>query len=197
MALRLFASSAAKIVRQSSKLARSPGQQYLKYHMDSKTIKSLVSNSSRRVCSARCKLPCCKVSTTATAFAHEPANPEQHSQSVDTLPHDLDGLVGQSKAEIEAFHAGFSDPWEWDPIDHGYGTRKNPILVPTQLDERVVGCMCEGEDGSDATYLLLTFDNPIQRCGECGNVYKLVEGPIFQVPPMEGIEDHYNDDHHH
>merc|ERR1712013_236961 len=117
-------------------------------------------------------------------------------QSVMVVPHDLDGLVGQAKAEIEAFHEGHADPWDWDPVAHGYGTRRNPILVPTLLDERVVGCLCEGIDGSDANFMLLTWDDPIQRCADCGNTYKLVEGPVYdKVPPYDG-EDHYDEEHH-
>jgi len=160
-------------------------------------MKSLLSNSSR-TCTTCYKLPKLQFSTTQGAASDDHSGADiliGHRTGADTLKHDLDGLVGQTKAEIEAFHQGISDPWEWDPLDHGYGTKANPILVPTQLDERVVGCMCEGEDGSDATFIMLTWDNPIERCMECGNVYKLVEGPAFKVAPIEG-EDHY-DDHHH
>lgn len=157
-------------------------------------MKRLLANSSR---TATCfKLPQLQFSTTPMTDANDVSAESTQHRAVDTLLHDLDGLVGQSKVEIEAFHQGISDPWEWDPIDHGYGTRKSPILVRTQLDDRVVGCMCEGEDGSDATYLLLTWDNPTQRCGECGNVYQLTEGPIFNVGAVEGIEDHYAEEHH-
>jgi len=186
MALRLLVSSAAKIVCQSSKIARSPGEQHL--------MKYLLSNSSR-TCTACYKLPQLQFSTTPKAAADDTPAPAESSQTVDTVLHDLDGLVGHGKAEIEAFHQGISDPWEWDPIDHGYGSRQNPILVPTQLDGRDVACMCEGEDGTDASFMMLTWDDPIQRCGECGNVYKLIEGPAFKMGPIDG-EDHYADDHH-
>merc|ERR1712013_602239 len=82
------------------------------------------------------------------------------------------------------------------PTPHGYGTKKNPILVPTLLDERVVGCCCEGLDGGDAILFLLTWDDPEQRCGGCGCAYKLVHAPVYdKVAPFDG-EDHYDEEHH-
>ena len=170
MALRLFIRSTTKIVRQSCKITPSPVEQHLK--------KYLLTNMPRT-----CHLPQLYLSTVPKAA------------SVDTVLHDLDGLVGHSKAEIEAFHQGISDPWDWDPLDHGYGSKQNPILVRTQLEGRDVACMCEGEDGTDASFMMLTWEDPIQRCGECGNVYQLVEGPAFKVGPIDG-EDHYEDHHH-
>jgi len=190
MALRLLASSAAKHVRWSSKMA----------HGEQQLMKYLLSNSSG-TCTAWSKLPRLQFSTTLKCAAAATPAPAEHTQSpaqsrtYDQMEHDLDGLVGHSKYELEAFHRGDADPWQWDPIDHGYGSKKNPIEVPTLLDGRDIACMCEGEEGTDANFMLLTWEDPIQRCNECGNVYKLVEGPPFGMPPIDG-EDHYLEDHH-
>jgi len=182
MALRLLVSSATKVVRHSAnKLVRpsttKTGEQFMK---------CLLANNAR-ACTA-CKLPQLHFSTSANAMGDSKGPLE--------VPHDLDGLVGQAKAEIEAFHEGHADPWDWDPANKGQGTRSNPILVPTMLDERVVGCMCEGVDGVDANFILLTWDAPEQRCMECGNMYKLVEGPVYdKIKDFDG-EDHYGHGHH-
>ena len=180
MALRLLASAAAKVVRHSANTVRPSTSTSV---CDQLLAKCLLGNSASRTCIA---LPHVSFSTSSTKAVDNTLQ----------VPHDLDGLVGQAKAEIEAFHEGHADPWDWDPVAHGYGTRRNPILVPTLLDERVVGCLCEGIDGSDANFMLLTWDDPIQRCADCGNTYKLVEGPVYdKVPPYDG-EDHYDEEHH-
>jgi len=173
MALRLLASASSKLIRHSSLSARSVTS-------DKFVMRTLFAN-----------IPC--TTTTTTKMTMSTTTPSQDKMVV---PHDLDGLVGQAKAEIEAFHEGHADPWDWDPTPHGYGTKKNPILVPTLLDERVVGCCCEGLDGGDAILFLLTWDDPEQRCGGCGCAYKLVSGPVYdKVAAFDG-EDHYDEEHH-
>jgi len=207
MALRLILSSAAKNVRHSSsKMVRSSGKQNL---LQKYLVASDQSCCATRTCSTSCgkrKLqaqtfkPKAQFSTTAMALADTPDDQVPAKGTLDpnwdTIPHDLDGLVGHAKVEVEAFHGGHADPWDWDPREFGVGSRQNPILVPTLLDDRVVACMCEGEEGADASFLTLTWEEPCQRCNECGNVYQLVDGPIFdKVGAIEG-EDHYEHEHH-
>ena len=168
MALRLLASSASKVIRHTHLSTRFSSSNKL-------VMRTLFAST-----------------TTTTQRSMSTTTP----QSVMVVPHDLDGLVGQAKAEIEAFHEGHADPWEWDPTPHGYGTKANPVLVPTLLDERVVGCCCEGLDGGDAILFLLTWDDPEQRCGGCGCAYKLVHAPVYdKVATFDG-EDHYDEEHH-
>jgi len=206
MALRILVSSASKVVRHSAPKMLRPstktGQQLLKkYGMATNarccitrtcpSCKPLATNA--RCCTTRtcptCKPPQHQFSTSTSTLAESKAPLE--------VPHDLDGLTGQAKAEIEAFHEGYTDPWDWDPQDRGVGTKENPIMVPTMLDERVVGCMCEGVDGCDPTFILLTWDEPEQRCFECGNVYKLVERAVYdKIKEFDG-EDHYPPHGHH
>jgi len=110
----------------------------------------------------------------------------------------MDGLVGHAKMEVEVIHEGEADPFEWDGMDYGYGTLKDPIIVPSlDPDGRAVMCMCEGAN-EDGICVPLTVDDPLQRCPECGCCYELVEdNPVPTFPQLEG-EDFYEDhgDHH-
>lgn len=66
-----------------------------------------------------------------------------------------------------------------DPLPDVHGTKQSPIMVPSPDDERVIGC--NGHPGArhHTLWQIVTEDGHKyweyghNRCGECGNTYKL------------------------
>ncbi|THV07400.1 cytochrome c oxidase polypeptide IV [Dendrothele bispora CBS 962.96] len=73
------------------------------------------------------------------------------------------------------------------PLDSSrIGTKKDPILVPSAAEERVVGCTGSPADSHDVLWFPLTRDKQ-HRCLECGSVYQM---------DFYGVEDHEHHGHH-
>ena len=62
----------------------------------------------------------------------------------------------------------------------------DPIVVPSFGDERYLGCTGFPVDSHTVIWLTTSKDRPIERCPECGSVYKM-----DYVGPEE------SHDHHH
>ncbi|OLY82865.1 Cytochrome c oxidase subunit 4, mitochondrial [Smittium mucronatum] len=53
------------------------------------------------------------------------------------------------------------------------GTRAEPTIVPSGAPWRLVGCQGAPGEEHELLYLKIERDHDIDRCPECGNVYKL------------------------
>ncbi|KAK5994397.1 Cytochrome c oxidase polypeptide IV [Cladobotryum mycophilum] len=101
-----------------------------------------------------------------------------------TVPTDLEQATGLERLEILGKVEGV-DIFDMRPLDASRkGTMENPILVRSAGEEQLAGCTGYPADSHTVTWLGLTKDRPIERCPECGGVYK-----------MEFVGAH--DDHHH
>jgi cytochrome c oxidase subunit 5b len=65
----------------------------------------------------------------------------------------------------------------------------NPIVVKGFGDEQYVGCTGSPADSHTTLWCTISRDRPIERCSECGSVYKLE----YVGPP----DDHEHHDHHY
>ena len=66
------------------------------------------------------------------------------------------------------------------------GTLDNPITVKSFGDEQYLGCTGYPADSHVVIWLTTSRDRPIERCPECGSVYK-----------MEYVGPEDSHDHHH
>jgi cytochrome c oxidase subunit 5b len=64
---------------------------------------------------------------------------------------------------------------------------EDPIVVPSFGEERYLGCTGYPVDSHVVIWLTVSKERPIERCPECGNVYKM---DYVGKPEAEG-------DHHH
>jgi cytochrome c oxidase subunit 5b len=74
------------------------------------------------------------------------------------------------------------------------GTLDNPIVVKSYGDEQYQGCTGYPADSHVVIWLTTSRDRPIERCPECGSVYKME-----YVGPQDdghGHGDHAHDIHH-
>lgn len=65
------------------------------------------------------------------------------------------------------------------------GTLDDPIVVRSFGDEQYVGCTGCPADSHNVIWLTTSRDRPIERCPECGSVYKL-----DYVGPPESHDEH-------
>lgn len=68
------------------------------------------------------------------------------------------------------------------------GTLDNPITVPSYGEERYLGCTGYPADSHVVIWLTVSKDRPIERCPECGSVYKM-----NYVGPEESHDHHHGD----
>ncbi|GAO17077.1 hypothetical protein UVI_02003490 [Ustilaginoidea virens] len=101
-----------------------------------------------------------------------------------TVPTDLEQATGLERLEILGKMEGV-DIFDMRPLDASRkGTMEDPILVRSAGDEQLAGCTGSPADSHIVTWLGLSKERPIERCPECGSVYKMnYVGP--------------EDDHHH
>ncbi|KKP04988.1 cytochrome c oxidase polypeptide IV [Trichoderma harzianum] len=103
-----------------------------------------------------------------------------------TVPTDLEQATGLERLEILGKMEGV-DVFDMRPLDASRkGTLENPILVRSAGEEQLAGCTGSPADSHVVIWLGLTKERPIERCPECGSVYKM---------EYVGAEDHGH--HHH
>ncbi|PNY24161.1 Cytochrome c oxidase subunit 4, mitochondrial [Tolypocladium capitatum] len=101
-----------------------------------------------------------------------------------TVPTDLEQATGLERLEILGKMEGV-DIFDMRPLDASRkGTMEDPILVRSAGDEQFAGCTGYPADSHVVHWLGITRERPIERCPECGSVYKM-----DYVGPQ--------DDHHH
>jgi cytochrome c oxidase subunit 5b len=101
-----------------------------------------------------------------------------------TVPTDLEQATGLERLEILGKMEGV-DIFDMRPLDASRkGTMENPISVRSAGDEQFAGCTGYPADSHIVHWLGLSRERPVERCPECGSVYKME-----YVGPQ--------DDHHH
>lgn len=83
------------------------------------------------------------------------------------------------------------DIFDMRPLDASRkGTVENPIPVRSAGEEQYLGCTGVPVDSHVTIWLTISRDRPIERCPECGSVYKME-----YVGPTD--DHHHGHDHHH
>ncbi|OWF54582.1 uncharacterized protein LOC110443349 [Mizuhopecten yessoensis] len=90
------------------------------------------------------------------------------------MPSTLGHMLGEERDEVLTKLGGAKDHYDFDGqvVGDREGTRDSPILVRSESDHRVVGCLCDDEQ-VHINYMVLTTGMP-KRC-MCGFWYKLIE----------------------
>ncbi|KFA66054.1 hypothetical protein S40285_03712 [Stachybotrys chlorohalonatus IBT 40285] len=90
-----------------------------------------------------------------------------------TVPTDLEQSTGLERLEILGKMEGV-DIFDMRPLDASrLGTMEDPILVRSAGDEQFAGCTGYPADSHIVNWLGLSRERPIERCPECGSVYKM------------------------
>ncbi|KAJ1918596.1 Cytochrome c oxidase subunit 4 [Mycoemilia scoparia] len=55
------------------------------------------------------------------------------------------------------------------------GTKQAPIIVESNFNQRLVGCQGHPEEEHEIVWIQVEREHGIDRCPECGNVFKLSE----------------------
>ncbi|KAF2151672.1 COX5B-domain-containing protein [Myriangium duriaei CBS 260.36] len=106
-----------------------------------------------------------------------------------TVPTDIEQATGLERLEILGKMQGV-DIFDMRPLDASRkGTLDNPILVKSFGDEQYLGCTGCPADSHVVIWLTTSRERPIERCPECGSVYKME----YVGPQDDG---HHHDDHH-
>ncbi|KAH6670324.1 cytochrome c oxidase subunit VB-domain-containing protein [Plectosphaerella plurivora] len=105
-----------------------------------------------------------------------------------TVPTDLEQSTGLERLEILGKMEGV-DIFDMRPLDASRtGTMENPILVRSAGDEQYLGCTGSPADSHVTIWLTISRERDIERCPECGSVYKM---------DYVGPQDDHHHDHHH
>ncbi|KAA8913417.1 cytochrome c oxidase polypeptide IV [Sphaerosporella brunnea] len=108
-----------------------------------------------------------------------------------TVPTDLEQATGLERFEILGKMEGI-DVFDMKPLDASRkGTLEDPIVVPSFGEERYLGCTGYPADSHVVIWLTVSKDRPIERCPECGGVYKM-----DYVGPEHAEHDHAHDHEH-
>ncbi|KAK5128656.1 hypothetical protein LTR08_003928 [Meristemomyces frigidus] len=90
-----------------------------------------------------------------------------------TVPTDLEQATGLERLEIMGKMQGI-DIFDMRPLDASrFGTLKDPITVRSFGDEQYLGCTGCPADSHTVIWLTTSRDRPVERCPECGSVYKM------------------------
>ncbi|KAI0846262.1 COX5B-domain-containing protein [Daldinia vernicosa] len=107
-----------------------------------------------------------------------------------TVPTDLEQATGLERLEILGKMEGV-DIFDMRPLDASRkGTLDNPIPVRSAGDEQYAGCTGYPADSHIVTWLGMSRQRPIERCPECGSVYKME-----YVGPQDDGHGHGHDHH--
>lgn len=95
------------------------------------------------------------------------------------IPSDSEQATGLEKIEHDALMAGIEDPFNLTLTPPpGDGSKGNPFIVTSAVDERIIGCVCEPDDHGMVWMVLKS--GPPQRC-ECGYWHVLKKGNPTKV----------------
>ncbi|RCI17340.1 hypothetical protein L249_2517 [Ophiocordyceps polyrhachis-furcata BCC 54312] len=90
-----------------------------------------------------------------------------------TVPTDLDQSTGLERLEVLGKMEGI-DIFDMSPLDASrLGTMDDPIEVRSGGDEQLAGCTGFPAKSHIVHWLGLSRERPIERCPECGSVYKM------------------------
>ena len=107
-----------------------------------------------------------------------------------TVPTDVEQSTGMERLEILGKMEGV-DVFDMRPLDASrLGTMENPVLVRSAGEEQYAGCTGVPADSHTVIWLGMSKERPIERCPECGSVYKME----YVGPADDG---HHGHGHHH
>ncbi|RKU44116.1 Cytochrome c oxidase subunit 4 [Coniochaeta pulveracea] len=107
-----------------------------------------------------------------------------------TVPTDLEQSTGMERLEILGKMEGV-DIFDMRPLPSDrLGTMENPIIVRSAGDEQYAGCTGVPADSHIVHWLGMSRKRPIERCPECGSVYKME-----YVGPADDHHDHGHGHH--
>ncbi|KAK3374610.1 cytochrome c oxidase subunit VB-domain-containing protein [Podospora didyma] len=90
-----------------------------------------------------------------------------------TVPTDVEQSTGLERLEILGKMESV-DIFDMRPLDASrLGTLDNPIMVRSAGDEQYAGCTGVPADSHEVIWLAMTRERPVERCPECGSVYKM------------------------
>ncbi|KAK0736432.1 cytochrome c oxidase subunit VB-domain-containing protein [Apiosordaria backusii] len=90
-----------------------------------------------------------------------------------TVPTDLEQSTGLERLEILGKMESI-DVFDMRPLDASrLGTLANPVLVRSAGEEQFAGCTGVPADSHNVIWLGMSRERPIERCPECGSVYKM------------------------
>ncbi|EDV99428.1 cytochrome c oxidase subunit 5B, mitochondrial [Drosophila grimshawi] len=90
------------------------------------------------------------------------------------LTDDMELATGIFKRELMLRQGGCTDPWAMKrPLKRGAGLEKDPTVIPSAFDGRLVGCLCLGD--RVPKWMWLEKGEP-KRC-ECGHYFVLKNVP--------------------
>ncbi|KAF2205507.1 cytochrome c oxidase subunit VB [Delitschia confertaspora ATCC 74209] len=92
---------------------------------------------------------------------------------VGTIPTDIEQSTGLERLEILGKMQGI-DIFDMKPLDASrVGTPEDPIIVNSFGPEQHVGCTGCPADSHHVLWITMTREEPMERCIECGSVYKM------------------------
>ncbi|CAF9918605.1 MAG: Cytochrome c oxidase subunit 4 [Heterodermia speciosa] len=104
------------------------------------------------------------------------------------MPSDVEQATGLERLEILGKMQGI-DIFDMRPLDSSrLGTLDDPIMVNSFGDEQYCGCTGCPADSHNVKWLTISRKRPVERCPECGSVYKME----YVGPP----DDPHAHDHH-
>jgi len=107
-----------------------------------------------------------------------------------TIATDLEQATGLERLELLGKMEGI-DIFDMKPLDASRrGTLTDPIVVESMGEEQYLGCTGCPADSHQTIWLTVSKNRPIERCPECGSVYKM-----DYVGPEE--DHHHDHDHGH
>ncbi|KFY20071.1 hypothetical protein V491_04015 [Pseudogymnoascus sp. VKM F-3775] len=110
-----------------------------------------------------------------------------------TIASDLEQATGLERVEILGKMEGI-DIFDMRPLDSSRtGTVADPILVKSFGEEQYAGCTGSPADSHVTIWLTMSRERPVERCPECGSVYKME----YVGPQDDGHHDHHHHDDGH
>eukprot|EP00887_Chlorella_sp_A99_P003390 scaffold7.g3390.t1 len=94
------------------------------------------------------------------------------STDVDVVEH----TTGAEREEIEANLKGVENPWHEAWLDAPFGTEENPVVVTSELSERIVGCV-DPDDDSLVWWGIIEEGQPPKQIVEGGEFFVLKRIP--------------------
>ncbi|KAJ1939566.1 Cytochrome c oxidase subunit 4 [Linderina macrospora] len=90
-------------------------------------------------------------------------------------PTNFDQATGAERAEHLAAMEG-QEYFDMGPLVlKTKGTKKEPTVVPSGAASRIIGCTGAPGEDHELVWLVVEREHEIDRCPECGNVFKLSE----------------------
>ncbi|KAJ1987921.1 Cytochrome c oxidase subunit 4 [Dimargaris cristalligena] len=90
-----------------------------------------------------------------------------------SVPTDLDQSAGLERAERLAQLEG-REFFQMKPIPMTHmGTRKNPIIIDSVDENRIVGCSGYPAESHDMLWINVERSHEVDRCNKCGCVFKM------------------------